>query len=59
MRRAPPARPRAHAGRRWTLRAHCHGGSAAALPRQSGPRKCVVPGLLEGLPNVSRLIAPG
>jgi predicted glycosyltransferase len=28
------------------------------LPRRSGPRKSWSPGLLEGLPNVSRLIAP-
>ena len=29
-----------------------------ALPRQSRPSEVVVPGLLEGLPNVSRLVAP-
>jgi predicted glycosyltransferase len=29
-----------------------------ALPRQSRPSQVVVPGLLEGLPNVSRLVAP-
>lgn len=29
-----------------------------ALPRQSRPSDVVVPGLLEGLPNVSRLVAP-
>jgi predicted glycosyltransferase len=28
------------------------------LPRQKRPSEVVVPGLLEGLPNVSRLIAP-
>jgi len=29
-----------------------------ALPRQNRPSEVVVPGLLEGLPNVSRLVAP-
>jgi predicted glycosyltransferase len=29
-----------------------------ALPRQRRPSEVVVPGLLEGLPNVSRLVAP-
>jgi len=29
-----------------------------ALPRQSRPSEVVVPGLLEGLKNVSRLVAP-
>ncbi len=29
-----------------------------ALPRQGRPSEVVVPGLLEGLPNVSRLVAP-
>jgi hypothetical protein len=29
-----------------------------ALPRQSLPSEIVVPGLLEGLKNVSRLVAP-
>jgi hypothetical protein len=29
-----------------------------ALPRQSRPSEVVVPGLLEGLTNVSRLVAP-
>ncbi|HSN32357.1 MAG TPA: hypothetical protein VLU41_06705, partial [Ideonella sp.] len=29
-----------------------------ALPRQNRPSEIVVPGLLEGLPNVSRLVAP-
>src|SRR5260221_1282827 len=29
-----------------------------ALPRQHPPSEVVVPGLLEGLPNVSRLVAP-
>jgi hypothetical protein len=29
-----------------------------ALPRQSRPSEVVVPGLLEGLPSVSRLVAP-
>jgi len=29
-----------------------------ALPRQNRPSDVVVPGLLEGLPNVSRLVAP-
>ena len=29
-----------------------------ALPRQQRPSEIVVPGLLEGLPNVSRLVAP-
>jgi predicted glycosyltransferase len=29
-----------------------------ALPRQHRPSEVVVPGLLEGLPNVSRLVAP-
>jgi predicted glycosyltransferase len=29
-----------------------------ALPRQNLPSEVVVPGLLEGLPNVSRLVAP-
>ena len=29
-----------------------------ALPRQQRPSEVVVPGLLEGLPNVSRLVAP-
>ena len=28
------------------------------LPRQKRPSEVVVPGLLEGLPNVSRLVAP-
>jgi predicted glycosyltransferase len=28
-----------------------------ALPRQNRPSEVVVPGLLEGLPNVSRLVA--
>jgi len=28
------------------------------LPRQNRPSEVVVPGLLEGLPNVSRLVAP-
>jgi hypothetical protein len=29
-----------------------------ALPRQNRPSEVIVPGLLEGLPNVSRLVAP-
>ena len=29
-----------------------------ALPRQNLPSEVVVPGLLEGLPNVARLVAP-
>jgi hypothetical protein len=29
-----------------------------ALPRQNRPSEVVVPGLLEGLQNVSRLVAP-
>jgi hypothetical protein len=29
-----------------------------ALPRQNRPSDVVVPGLLEGLKNVSRLVAP-
>jgi hypothetical protein len=29
-----------------------------ALPRQQRPSEVIVPGLLEGLPNVSRLVAP-
>jgi hypothetical protein len=29
-----------------------------ALPRQNLPSEVVVPGLLEGLTNVSRLVAP-
>jgi predicted glycosyltransferase len=29
-----------------------------ALPRQNRPSEVVIPGLLEGLPNVSRLVAP-
>jgi hypothetical protein len=29
-----------------------------ALPRQHRPSEVIVPGLLEGLPNVSRLVAP-
>jgi predicted glycosyltransferase len=29
-----------------------------ALPRQNRPSEVVVPGLLEGLPNVARLVAP-
>ena len=29
-----------------------------ALPRQNLPSEVIVPGLLEGLPNVSRLVAP-
>jgi len=29
-----------------------------ALPRQQRPSEVVVPGLLEGLQNVSRLVAP-
>jgi hypothetical protein len=29
-----------------------------ALPRQNRPSEVVVPGLLEGLKNVSRLVAP-
>ena len=29
-----------------------------ALPRQSLPSEVVVPGLLEGLPNVAKLVAP-
>ena len=29
-----------------------------ALPRQNRPSEVIVPGLLEGLQNVSRLVAP-
>ena len=29
-----------------------------ALPRQKLPSEVVIPGLLEGLPNVARLVAP-
>ena len=29
-----------------------------ALPRQNLPSQVVVPGLLEGLPNVAKLVAP-
>ena len=29
-----------------------------ALPRQKLPSQVVVPGLLEGLPNVAKLVAP-
>ena len=29
-----------------------------ALPRQNRPSEVIVPGLLEGLKNVSRLVAP-
>jgi predicted glycosyltransferase len=33
-------------------------GALRALPRQGKPSEVIVPGLLEGLPNVSRLVAP-